>query len=67
MRFHPETQALAQDAYKASGCKTYDEFSKLLGGIGRRTVARWMLGECPLGALPKMVLRNIAAGWRPKP
>lgn len=64
---HPEAKVLAEKAYAASGCKSVEEFSRFLGGVGLRTVWRWMRGEGPLGPLPTLVLREVAAGWKPRP
>lgn len=63
---YPETSELANRAYEASGCRTHEEFAAFLGGVGLRSVRRWLLGECPLGALPRMVLTNVAEGWKPQ-
>ena len=60
-----EERELAEAALAASGCRTHADFAAFLGGIGLRTVRGWMIGDRPLGALAKMVLRNVAAGWRP--
>lgn len=61
----PET--LAKQAYRASGCRTIEEFRQMLGGVGRRSVCRWLAGEGPTGPLADMVFRNIIAGWKPDP
>jgi hypothetical protein len=62
---YPEVRDLTRAAYNSSGCKSVDEFSRFLGGVGLRTVWRWMRGEGPLGPLPTLVMRNVAAGWKP--
>jgi hypothetical protein len=63
----PETFALANAAYKASGCKRYDDFIALFGegAIGRRSFCAWMKGERPAEPLARLVLREFIAGWRP--
>ena len=62
---YPDVKTLTRRAYEASGCKSVDEFSRFLGGVGLRTVWRWMRGEGPLGPLPTLVMREVAAGWKP--
>jgi hypothetical protein len=64
---NPEARDLTRAAYEASGCKSVDEFSRFLGGVGLRTVWRWMRGEGPLGPLPTLVMKEVAAGWKPGP
>lgn len=62
---YPEVRDLANEAYKASGCSSADEFSRFLGGVGLRTVWRWLRGEGPLGGMAEMVLREVRGGWKP--
>ncbi len=61
----PEVKDLAHRAYAASGCKSVPAFSKFLGGVGERTVWRWLRGEGPLSGMADMVLTEVAGGWRP--
>lgn len=63
---HPDTAALARDTFEATGCKTHAEFCALTGNaIPLRTFRRWLAGDGPADALARLVLRNLAAGWRP--
>ncbi len=64
---HPDTAALAQQAFAASGAATHPEFIAMFppGAIGLRTFRGWMLGEAPAMPLAQLVLREFAAGWRP--
>lgn len=62
---YPEVKALANDALAASGCKTAEEFAVFLGGVGLRTVWRWLRGEGPLGGMADLVLREVKGGWKP--
>lgn len=63
---YPGTAALAQRAYKTTGLKTHEEFADLIQ-VGIRSLRRWLAGEGPASPLAAMVLRNIAAGWKPLP
>lgn len=64
---HPDTAALARQAFEASGCKSHPEFIALFGGaIGLRTFRGWLNGEQPAMPLAQLVLREFVAGWRPK-
>lgn len=64
---HPETKALATEAYAASGCKTHGEFCALFGdAVGVRTFRGWLAGEQPAHPLAQLMLREFNAGWRPK-
>jgi hypothetical protein len=63
---HPETQRLATEAYKASGCPTHQQFCDLFGdGVGLRTFRGWLKGEQPAAPLAQLMLREFIAGWRP--
>lgn len=63
---HPETSRLARAAFDATGVKTHGEFIALFGGaIGIRSLRYWLKGERPAEPLAQLVLRNVAAGWRP--
>lgn len=62
----PEVKALTERAYEASGSRTAAEFSNFLGGVGVRTIWRWLRGEGPLGPLAELVLAEVADGWKPK-
>lgn len=62
---YPEVRDLATKAYAASGCSSVDQFAVFLGGVGSRTVWRWIRGEGPLGGMAELVLAEVAAGWRP--
>lgn len=62
---YPEVKVLSNRAYARSGCKTADEFAIFLGGVGKRSVWRWLRGEGPLGPLAELVLAEVADGWRP--
>jgi hypothetical protein len=58
-------ESLAQQAYRASGCRTIEEFRQMLGGPGRRSLCRWLANEGPTPPMAQMVFRNIIAGWKP--
>lgn len=64
---HPETKRLAEAAYSATGAKTHAEFVSTImqGAIGLRTFRYWLTGERPAEPLAQLVLREVAAGWRP--
>ena len=62
----PETERLAREAYRLSGCKSHPEFVALLGGsVGLRTFRGWLTGEQPATPLALFVLRQVIGGWRP--
>ncbi len=64
---HPDTAALARQAFDAAGVNTHGEFIALFGGaIALRTFRRWLAGEGPADPLAQLVLREFIAGWRPK-
>lgn len=60
---HPETAALAKAAMDATGLKT-EAFADLIC-VGKRTLFSWLSGEKPASGIAQMVLREVAAGWRP--
>lgn len=64
---HPDTAALAQAAFDASGCEKHEQFIAIFGEgtIGLRTFRGWLKGEQPAMPLAQLVLREFAAGWRP--
>lgn len=65
---HPDTAKLAKAAFDATGCKTHGEFIAMMqGAIGVRTFRAWLAGERPAEALAQLVLRELVAGWRPRP
>ena len=65
-KHHPETERLAQEAYRASGCATHPEFVALFGdAVGLRTFRGWLKGEQPATPLAQLMLREFIAGWRP--
>ena len=65
---HPDTAALARDAYAASQARTYVDFLAMLHGtIPMRTFKRWLAGENPMDGLTQLVLREFIGGWRPGP
>lgn len=63
---YPEVMALTCRAYEASGCGSIEEFAKMLGGVGVRSLWRWKRGEGPLIPIVAMVLDEIAEGWKPR-
>lgn len=63
---HPETAALARQAFDATQCKTHGDFVALMkGAVPLRTLRRWLAGDNPLDPLAQLVLRELIAGWRP--
>lgn len=60
-----ETQRLAAEAYRASGCATHPEFVALFGdAVGLRTFRGWLEGQRAT-PLAQLMLREFIAGWRP--
>lgn len=64
---HPETERLAQEAYRASGCSSHTAFIAIFPdkAIGMRTFRAWLAGEQPAAPMAQMMLREFIAGWRP--
>jgi hypothetical protein len=63
---HPDTAALANKAFSASGAKSHPEFVAIFGdAIGLRTLRAWLAGEQPAAPMAQLMLREFVAGWRP--
>lgn len=64
---HEETAALAQAAFRASGCDTHEQFVALFGEdvIGLRSFRYWLSGDRAAAPIARLLLREFAAGWRP--
>lgn len=60
---HPDTAELAKRALETSGL-THGEFAKLIH-VGTRTLSHWTAGTKPASPIAQMVLREVAAGWKP--
>lgn len=64
---HPETERIAREAYRASGCNSHPAFIALFPDktIGLRTFRAWLAGEQPAAPIALLMLREFTAGWRP--
>lgn len=63
---YPDTAALAQEAYDASGAKSHAEFVAIFhGALSLRTFRRWRSGDGPMGTFERLILREVRDGWRP--